>query len=509
MLQPVTATAAVETQKTPDAHWQQAPALEISAYKNEAGRSNLEVVEVFNGGKTMIDVTKWRLMLCDAMCAYAVKSDSIVLGKDAPAGGQLEPSRHAIISIGEQLGVVGASYETSWGDIPNFSVVKSIRLVPDAITTSTASYAYKDYKSQVLSSPSLWRRTASSTPNYSGTPFYETKLVNDDSSVNLYDDGLYVPVSEIDDALEIVEIYPYARDCTPKERQVDASCRDFVKIYNSSDNTINLSDYAFRSDSSYDYRTDSNTYLFGESESILPHGYFLVNRNGADEGLNLTNDGGYVWLEPRWGGKAAAITQYASAGTTKQGFSWLHIGPSQWDWTTTPAVGGASEYTPITSVIADCPAGKYRSAETGRCRNLEDALSVVVACEEGQERNPLTNRCRKINSSLSSLAPCGEGQERNPLTNRCRSIANAVAELLPCDEGYERNPETNRCRKVSTTSIPSALYPVKPYAQSSQQTLISWIVGGAIGISVAGYSLWEWRKELLGIVRRLVTFVHR
>lgn len=65
---------AVPSSRTPDYHWQQASDIEISAYKNVNDQNSLEVVEVFNRGSTLVDLTQWRLAVCDANCINSVES---------------------------------------------------------------------------------------------------------------------------------------------------------------------------------------------------------------------------------------------------------------------------------------------------------------------------------------------------------------------------------------------------------------------------------------------------
>ena len=501
---------AVPSSRTPNYHWQQAPDIEISAYKNATDQSSLEVVEVFNRGSTLVDLTQWRLAVCDADCTKPVESQ--LIGRASGLTGMLEPYRHALISIGAQVAIDGYSYRTNWSKEPDFTQVKTVRLVPPNKSISTEAYMYKDLKAQTLSGGSVWRRNTGRGSGYVGSTFYETRLKEPGGSVNLYDDGLYTPPATYSGALEIVEVYPYAVDCSPQEKISNTYCHDFVKIYNNSNQPIRLYDYALRNDGSGGRRTEASTYLFREQTVIQPRSYEVVDLNGAGEPLNLANGGGYVWFEPRWGGNRFGVVRYEGASATKQGYSWMKLSQGVWDWTTTVSVAGPSPYTPISKPhdTEDCPAGKYRNPETGRCRNIGEAISALAACDEGYERNPLTNRCRKIvTKSAPGLAPCKEGQERNPLTNRCRSIASAVAELLPCDEGYERNPVTHRCRKVASSSMPKASHPVLPYKQSSQQSLMSWLVGGGIGLAVVGYGVWEWRREIGGVLRRIVTFGRR
>lgn len=44
---------------------------------------------------------------------------------------------------------------------------------------------------------------------------------------------------------------------------------------------------------------------------------------------------------------------------------------------------------------SECPPGKIRNPDTGRCRKVKTA-KPKPPCKPGQERNPTTGRCRKI-----------------------------------------------------------------------------------------------------------------
>lgn len=98
--------------------------------------------------------------------------------------------------------------------------------------------------------------------------------------------------------------------------------------------------------------------------------------------------------------------------------------------------------------------------------------------------------------------PCGEGEFRNPATNRCKKLASTTSTLKPCQSGYERNPETNRCRKTANlASIAQTGFPVEPVSDSPQSFVGWWALGGAIMLGL-GYAGWEWRHEVLGMLRR-------
>jgi hypothetical protein len=105
-------------------------------------------------------------------------------------------------------------------------------------------------------------------------------------------------------------------------------------------------------------------------------------------------------------------------------------------------IGGEWQYTTILTPGGDNRPSVYGQGEIG---------IGLTDCGEGRERNPATNRCRNIPSS-SSLQPCKEGQYRSEDTNRCRSIALAAASVLkPCADNQFRNPATNRCKNIASS----------------------------------------------------------
>ena len=164
--------------------------------------------------------------------------------------------------------------------------------------------------------------------------------------------------------------------------------------------------------------------------------------------------------------------------------------------------GNCNKAESLESELSDCGAGKYRSPDTNRCRSLEALAVALTPCDVGQYRSPDTNRCRTLASTASILVPCAQNQERNLETNRCRNIASSN-ELKPCAANQERNPDTNRCRN-KTSSI-STDFPVEAVAQSGEATLGWWAFGG-VGTLAAGYAGWEWRREVLAWIRKVLPF---
>ena len=497
----------VVAEPAPTTYWLDSSALEISAYQWGDAGHDIQLVELYNRGDSPILLDGWTIrgtfgaLGADKKLITSGVVTMVIAQRGGGASGYITPGSHVVVDAGR--GVSNASFEmATWSGMKPNDKLYSLTTVPASSTMSTNEY--------VLKSPSgaydeLMRRVPI-TDGYSST------LTNfaPAPATQLYDHGLYV----VPDApgLEVVEIYPYAKNCDPFD--TDIYCHDYVKLHNGTSEAIDLTAYALRTDSSSTNRTAANTIMLDTYGSLAPQAYLTVHLTDDGAGVSLTNSGGYVWLEDAWGMKVYQNTlrSYESAGTTKQQFGYALNAAGEWVWTSLPNPLGANEFPVIVSVPADssgvveCPAGKYRSPETNRCRAIEEAVNELASCPEGQSRNPATNRCRSVvapSSVSASLVPCGEGQERNPLTNRCRSIASAVAELLPCDEGYERNPSTNRCRKIPLSDVPLAAYPVEPMKQTAQSAGMWWAIAGIL-TAASAYAVWEWRREISELATRIV-----
>ena len=81
-------------------------------------------------------------------------------------------------------------------------------------------------------------------------------------------------------------------------------------------------------------------------------------------------------------------------------------------------------------------------------------------------------------------------------------MVSIASSLVPCESGYERNPETNRCRK----SLAGASVLASPAAADTEQGSGSSLKTALIvtaGMGALGYGFYEWRYELLRLLRRL------
>lgn len=456
--------------------------LYITSYQRTLAGAKLGFVELHNTDKSVININGWSLQSGGQTIA-------------AFDGGLIEPGGYVVLSSGDY--VVNATIRATL----NAPIVNDVLTLIPPIGSSYASTQYDLKRSGGGGTvESMWTRTTTQTGYSSSASSFAV------SARQPYDSGFYVTPTV--PGLEIVEIYPYSSDCSPFDKS--ALCGDYVKFRNTTGKDMIIENIVLRTDSGSVARTASNTISLDGVE-IKQGEYKSVWLTDTDQRLNLTNSGGYIWLEDTWGLARydTTLTKYESASSKQQGYAWAKNSDGTWQWTSTPSPNSSNVFTmPAvveTTSLGECPAGKYRNPETNRCRTIEEAVNALAACPEGQERNAATNRCRSTASAASaSLTPCKEGQERNPTTNRCRSIASAVAELLPCDEGYERNPATNRCRKSQSSEIPGAAFPVEPVKDAANAAIAWWAVGGILLLG-AGYGAWEWRHEILGGMRKVFT----
>ncbi len=319
-----------------------------------------------------------------------------------------------------------------------------------------------------------------------------------------YADMLYVPPAST--GLQILEILPNARDCSPLD--ISAECGDYIKLYNPTGHTIDMSVYRLRTDSGGIKSSATNTVTL--SGDILPGAYYMVQTKDNGEKLSITNTGGFVWLEDSYGVVTydQSVTAYPDASPTRyKGMSWAlqeygAENENSWQWMVprpgVPNIGDTpipEVSAPVVSKLADCGPGKERNPATNRCRTIASAGTSLVPCKPGQMRNPETNRCRSATSVKSLLQACGPGKYRNPETNRCKNIASAKSGLTPCKPGQERNPETNRCRKAVLKGKDIAS--VTDNNSTSKATKTGWWVATAGVLLALSYGIFEWRQDIV------------
>jgi hypothetical protein len=287
----------------------------------------------------------------------------------------------------------------------------------------------------------------------------------------------------------------------PNPAGVDGG-HEYIEVYNPTDEAVNLSDYLLES--------GGVRYAFPEGLSIDSLSYYSFDPLGIE--LVLPNSvGREVSLVGVNGEIVSNSPAYESAPIDE---SWSLIADS---WQFTNQLTPGTENMPSIldevvpgqgSILAPCADGWYRSVDTGRCRKIQVA-ATVVPCNDGQYRSEETGRCRSIATAAAAvLKPCADDQFRNPDTGRCKQIASTEDVVQPCDSGYERNPDTNRCRKVVTAAMPLAAFPVQPIVQT-QGDSAGTIALAAVATIAVGYIVWEWRREIVRILRTAVGFLAR
>lgn len=349
-------------------------------------------------------------------------------------------------------------------------------------------------------------KTTSGAFSTASQPF--SKAVFNDSS-QLYGHGYYELPNET--SLQIVEILPNSRDCSPAE--ADTACGDYIKVYNPTNQTIVLDDFSLRA--GYKGQSSSVSNSFSMTGDLAPGEYETINLRNDNALISLTNTGGFAWIEDVYGLKSYdnTIVEYPDASsTTKKGASWAYNSTENiWKWGV-PSPGGANTFPEEIEVggsgsggsgsLKPCRADQFRNPETNRCKLISSTSSVLKPCRDDQYRNPETNRCKSIASASSTLKPCAADQYRNPETNRCKKISSSTSSLKPCKPNQERNLGTNRCRKVvKNTAVAGAVDEI-PQDSASSKNLAPWLIGLAGG-GVVLYGIYEWRTEITEATLRL------
>ncbi len=295
-----------------------------------------------------------------------------------------------------------------------------------------------------------------------------------------------LPVALENAVLFITEIYPNAPSSDDG--------KEFIELYNPNDRTISLTGYTLQLGPDF-----TKQFIFSGGD-IKPNEYIIFS--DTITGIVLPNSTGQKirLIAP----DSTIVSDSTSYSNAQDDESWSLV-EDQWIWTNqiTPAaankpflVPAVDEVEGVTSILAPCPAGKFRNPDTNRCKTLETAVSLLAPCDEDEFRNPETNRCNKVSASSASLTPCKVGQVRNPETNRCRAVESSSS-LQPCEEGEERNAETNRCRKVSvlgaTDDLLNGVQDVEAETSAGQLNIpmITAVLGATIG-----YIVYEWRVEI-------------
>lgn len=278
---------------------------------------------------------------------------------------------------------------------------------------------------------------------------------------------------------------------------------EFIELYNPTDRVAFLINYALR--------IGDKTYTFPSGLKMNPGQYMaFYNNEIAFTLVNTTSNAALLSDD------GALISQSDTYDTPRDDMSWALIG-DVWQYTNQLTFASANiasiidvEDEEVESAVdlPPCATNQYRHPETHRCRLLVALAPAVAACKDGQYRSEETNRCRTIALAGGTLTPCKDGQYRSEETNHCRNLATTASTLVPCKDNQYRSEETNRCRIIAATSVPAAAFAIEPIADSGK-TFVGWYVLGGVGIVALSYGAWEWRREVMLIVRRCASFFTR
>ena len=455
------------------------------------GSTQLDYLEVYNQSDNAINLAGWQAVVTvrDTLAGCA----AIDIPVPFPSGWLL-PKKY--LTFQRDTGA------TSPLTIP-FTVDATLLAgcIAPSLTSISVVHAGDD-PLQTVTMPSSWTTTTvaqhkqrSNSPNstrtVTGSFPDDYKIVIGD--IKLDSDPLYTPPANAA-GLQVVEILPNAHNCPPLD--TDPTCSDYVKLYNPTEQPINLAAYRLRIGYQGQSISVTNTFTWGrqldpaQDELLLPpQSYILLSMRNDGVPLSITDTGNYIWLEDAFGAVAyEPVIRYPDASSTATvGSAWAWDGIT-WRWTSEPQPNAPNYFPPETITPA-----------------AVDISSTLKPCASNQYRNPETNRCNTIIASAALLTPCDPGEERNPATNRCRSIVTAGTDLTPCQPGWERNPDTNRCRKIAAPAVQGAATAAITDAAAPSVTMTGWFVAVIAVLAALSYAMYEWRQDILLTVRRLRT----
>lgn len=444
--------------------------------------NKLDVIEIYNESSMPVDLSLWSIQYPSLTLGQVC---TITLQDWIPPGGYIVASAN--------------------GALP--AVTENVLFYDSCLRSLASDFTLKLYDNDVLQE--TLSPTSGAFVRKGLTKTYRTnKFSTDFISMNrsLYAGEWYNPPQSLQ--LQISEVVANSRNCSPVEIALD--CNDYVKLYNPTDQSVDLSEFRIRNGYLGQSSSSSNTTIL---DGLVEPGHFVIVP------ITVINSASWLWLEDMYGVRRYdnTVQDYPDATSdTKKGQAWAYdISDGAWKWTSQPTPSDLPSVFPLPPseevvaaepLLAPCKDGQYRSEETNRCRSITVATSELTSCKEGQYRSDETNRCRSVVSAVASLIACKEGQERNLESNRCRSTSGSVSVLADCKEGQERNPETNRCRNV-IGNVPTAAFAVEPIADTTGAFVGWWALGG-IGIVALAYGGWEWRVEILQATKKLRSLVH-
>lgn len=439
----------------------------ISAFSTVDGPEFIQLYDDDSASKSPINMNGWRINVdYNDASSCSIEIDNAIFA-------------HSYALLAEQ----NSSLATSDG-----AQVYSCPADPGAVVQQLRMYDHDELVERIAVPDSQsglqWQRDKVTTSGRTGVFMDDFSSVTSIDMVNI---PWYSAPPRPD--LKVTEVLVNPRDCLFGD--TDHTCYDYVKLKNTGQTTIDLSQYRLRTGfENTDARATNTVYLYG----MLPAGATVrIDHNADGSPVSISANDGAVWLEDAYGIASydLKVPPYIGSGTTAhQGQSWAYdAASSAWKWAVPSPMSVQNNF--------DLP------AET---KTSKTSVTQYVPCAVGQYRSQETHRCRSSTSATTTYKPCASNQTRSPVTHRCRGVLGASTTLKPCAKDQKRSPETNRCRKIQT-KLATADFAVEPVKQGAKAFAGWWALGG-LAVLAVGYASWEWRDEVRGHIDRIMHHGH-
>jgi hypothetical protein len=219
-----------------------------------------------------------------------------------------------------------------------------------------------------------------------------------DESFQLESDALYELPEDVD--LQIVEVYPQPKDCSPAEQT--PLCSEYVKLYNPSDYAINLGKFRLRSGVAGQSSSPSNTTEL--PMELLPANTYVSYR------LGLIDSGGWVWIEDMYGLERydSTIVSYPSS-SSREGVAWsLNPRAKAWQWTPYPTPYNAENVFSQGGRINNCEGlalseiAANNTPQFIELINRSDSVLDISGCQLQTNRSQTTSYIFADNTKLAA-----------------------------------------------------------------------------------------------------------
>lgn len=442
---------------------------------------SINYIQIFNSSTSIVDLSGWKV-------AYEYGGARYNL---IDLYGNLAPKQY--ITVAKSSVLPSATFIFT-GATPVDPILTSVVLVPPTVSNLNDEIVSPSITSstvRVAGTPATFyftRTTSSATGNYTTT----FNAFIPPASFIVASDGLYVPPASFD--ATIVEIFPDAPSCAPTGT---ASCSDYVKIFNGTNQPVDLSKFRLRAGSYGQTSTSSNT---AQLSGVLQSGEY------ASFPISLSSSGSWVWLEDTYGilRYDSSIVGYpSSSGHDSEAWSY-NQSSSVWEWTTFPSPGNVANQFAVpvevnmceglvVSEIAANVASEDQFIEimnttdmdllldgcviqTNRSTTNNYVLSGNIAPKAVQaiyiKDTPLTltkttsgtvyllSSDLKTEIDSASYADMAENTSLVLIDNTwlqtyaiTPNAFNVWQEFALCEDGYVRNLETGYCNKIQVTDV--------------------------------------------------------